>query len=205
MKTKRNILGILIGAGLLGGVLLGLAALALVPVLRRTASPPEQPAPTGTAIPVSPQAPEKPSVPVSPQIGGLSPEFDLSALDGSTFHLAETRGRPVVLNFWATWCPPCRAEMPTIQAHSELWGDDLLVVGIEVGETPPEVQAFVDDFGLTFPVLLDRDGRVARRYFVQGLPTTVVLDADGVVQARHVGAMRPEDLDAYLRMVGLER
>ncbi len=203
---KRNVLWVLVGGGLLFGVLIG--GILLFAFFKFTGTPStvegaEPPALTDAALPEG--NPKKVDAPVSPQIGGLSPDFSLTALDGSTFHLSDTRGRPVVLNFWATWCPPCRAEMPTIQSRSEEWGDALLVVGIEVGEPPNEVQSFVDSFGLTFPVVLDRQGNVARRYQVQGLPTTVVLDADGVVQARHIGAMREQDLDSYLGLVGLEK
>ncbi len=206
---KRNLIWALVGGGLLVGVLIGgIILFAAVKFMGTATSSGEggeaqPPALTESASPQ--QNPQKEDVPVSPQIGGLSPDFSLTALDGSTFTLSETRGRPVLLNFWATWCPPCRAEMPAIQSRAAEWGDDLLVVGIEVGEPPNEVQAFVDSFGLTFPVVLDRRGSVAHRYLVQGLPTTVVLDADGVVQARHVGAMSERDLDGYLAQVGLER
>ncbi len=203
---KRNLLWVLVGGGLLFGVLIGGILLLAFFKLTGTSSPVEATQPPALTEAAAPEGnPQKASAPVSPQIGGLSPDFSLTALDGSTFRLSETRGRPVVLNFWATWCPPCRAEMPTIQARAEEWGDALLVVGIEVGEPPNEVQSFVDSFGLTFPVVLDRNGNVSRRYLVQGLPTTVVLDADGVVQARHVGAMSERDLDSYLAQVGLER
>ena len=209
MIVKRNFIWTLVGGGLLLGVLIGgiilFAALTFMGTGSSSGGGEEAQPPALTESASPQQNPQKGDVPVSAQIGGLSPDFSLTALDGSTFTLSETRGRPVVLNFWATWCPPCRAEMPAIQSRAAEWGDDLLVVGIEVGEPPDEVQAFVDRFGLTFPIVLDRNGKVSRRYLVQGLPTTVVLDAEGIVQARHVGAMTARDLDRYLAQVGLKR
>ncbi|GAB4521457.1 MAG: hypothetical protein Fur0018_01980 [Anaerolineales bacterium] len=139
----------------------------------------------------------------SPYVGAPAPDFSLPSLKGETISLSGFRGRPVVVNFWASWCGPCRLEMPDIQAQAEKWGDALVILGVNAGEPRGDAQAFVDELGLTFPILLDADNQAQRAYLVQGLPTTIVVDAQGIVQARHIGYMSGEQLDAYLVLVGL--
>jgi cytochrome c biogenesis protein CcmG, thiol:disulfide interchange protein DsbE len=121
-----------------------------------------------------------------PAIGYLAPDFALITLDGAEFRLSEVRGTPVVLNFWATWCGPCRRELPALQAAAERYADEVLIVGVDQGEEAATVQGFVDDLGLTFPIPMDRELAVAGEYNVKGLPTTFFVDSHGVI--RHVWA-----------------
>ncbi len=122
--------------------------------------------------------------------GALGPaaEFTLSGPEGRAVSLREFRGRVVLLNFWATWCVPCREEIPAMQALArDLGPRGLVVLAVNYEEDPETVQAFVRDTGLTLPVLLDRDGAVARRYRVAGLPTSVFVDRRGAVAGSVIG------------------
>jgi peroxiredoxin len=126
---------------------------------------------------------------VGPGVGRMAPDFTLKTLDGSTFRLSEQRGKPVVLNFWATWCGPCKNELPALQNAAAYFEDDIVFVGVDQGEEPGIVQAFVDKLGLTFTIPMDADGAVGFEYNVQGLPTTFFIDSNGVIQSLWMGEM----------------
>ena len=92
----------------------------------------------------------------------MAPDFTLATLDGGSIQLSDLRGQPIFINFWASWCGPCRAEMPHIQAAYETYSDDgLIVLGVDQLESPPPVAQFVDEYSLTFPIPLDSDGDVS--------------------------------------------
>lgn len=116
--------------------------------------------------------------------------FSLATLDGSTTALSDYRGSWVLLNFWATWCGPCVAEMPSMERlYGQFKDDGLVIVGVNQQESADEVSAFVAEQGLTFPILLDSNGRVGSRYGVRGIPTTYLLDPTGRVLGSKVGFM----------------
>ena len=127
----------------------------------------------------------------SVEIGKPAPDFVLQDLDGNLVRLSDFRGKTVVLNFWATWCPPCRAEMPALQAmyDQRLPQDDFVVLAVDLlfEDSAGAVTDFVDDFELTFPVLLASEESVVRRYGVRGLPATFFIDRDGVLRDRALG------------------
>lgn len=119
----------------------------------------------------------------APSNGFLAPTFELSSLDGKVFTLEELQGHPIMLNFWATWCTPCRSEMPAMERVWQNYRDQgLVILAINLQETPDRVMGFVEEFGLTFPVLLDRNGFVFSDYQVQLYPTTFFIGKDGVIQ-----------------------
>lgn len=124
-----------------------------------------------------------------PAINYPAPDFVLKTLSGDSFSLREARGRPVVLNFWATWCGPCQRELPALQAAAERYGDRVLIVGIDQGEEAATVQAYVDELGLTFPIPMDSEFTVSELYNVRGLPTTFFIDSEGVIRHLWLGEM----------------
>jgi peroxiredoxin len=159
-----------------------------------TVEPTNQPTPT----PTSPSPPSL-DLPIAPQPGSIAPDFTLSALDGQPLRLDDLHGRPVLLNFWASWCPACRTELSALQAAYEGYGDRVAFLAVDVKEPGDTVAAFVSRFGLTFPILLDGDGAVSDRlYQVRGIPTSLFVGPDGVVSARHVGPLTKADIDRYL-------
>ncbi len=126
--------------------------------------------------------------PPSPQVGFAAPDFSLETLDGETVNLSDLRGQAVLVNFWATWCPPCRAEMPAIQQLYEQYQDQgFTVLAVDLQESEAQVTAFAEQMGLTFPILIDPNGQVFSRYQVRALPSTFFVDRNGLIQEIALG------------------
>ena len=124
----------------------------------------------------------------APRIGQPAPEFTVASLDGTPIQLSALRGHPVWVNFWASWCPPCRAESPEIEAAYQAYrGQGLVIIGVNVGEDAATVRNYVSRAGLTYPIGGDPATDVAAAYRVAGLPTHVFIDAEGVVRDIRVG------------------
>jgi thiol-disulfide isomerase/thioredoxin len=136
-----------------------------------------------------------------PRQGSVAPGFTLTTLAGSPANLSDYKGRPVLINFWASWCEPCRGEMPLIvaayAAHKPA-GLEVLAVNLTDQEGMKDVRKFVAAFQMPFPVLLDAQGRVRRLYALRGLPTSVFVGADGVVRLVNRGPVTAESLDLGL-------
>jgi len=121
--------------------------------------------------------------------GNLAPDFQLASLGGQTVSLSDFRGNPVLLNFWASWCGPCKSEMPYIQRMHEEWsGKGLVILAIDIGESSATVGEFVEKYALSFMVLLDTDQEVALKYNVRSIPTTFFIDKNGKIQDIKIGA-----------------
>lgn len=118
----------------------------------------------------------------APTPGNIAPDFTLQTTAGEEIQLSQLRGTPVVVNFWASWCGPCRREMPFFQAVSEEYANEVVMLGVNQQESATQVDDFADLFGVTYPLVMDSDGQVSDLYRVFGLPTTLFIDADGVVQ-----------------------
>lgn len=123
----------------------------------------------------------------APIAGYLAPQFTLESTLGEEVSLADYRGQPVVLNFWATWCPPCRTEMPYFQEASAKYNGQAVVLGVDQGEPPSIVSDFGNSLNITYPLLIDQDNSVNRSYGVSALPTTVFVDSEGVVREVFTG------------------
>lgn len=123
-----------------------------------------------------------------PQVSGTAPDFQTTTPSGEPVSLKEYRGKVVLLTFWATWCEPCKKEMPEIQAAYEAHKEEgLTVLAVNFGEKAEEAQAFADKMGLTFPVLLDRKINIAEQYGVVSLPVTFFIDRNGIIRERVFG------------------
>ena len=129
------------------------------------------------------------------QTGMIAPDITLQAIDGSQTTLSSLRGKVVLLNLWASWCPPCRAEMPALNRVAARYGDaGLTVLGVNATSQDNEAnaRAFAREQGLTFPILLDRHGDAARAYRLRSLPTTYFIGPDGVIRDIVVGGPMSE-------------
>jgi peroxiredoxin len=117
-----------------------------------------------------------------------APDFTLPSTDGRQVSLQQYRGKVVFLNFWATWCIPCREEMPALERlHQTYQAQDLAIISIDLKESADQVKAFLQKHNLSFPSLLDQNGSVFRDYLVVGMPTTYLIGRDGTILARGVG------------------
>ncbi|HSJ38553.1 MAG TPA: redoxin domain-containing protein [Planococcus sp. (in: firmicutes)] len=123
-------------------------------------------------------------------VGNTAPDFTLQTLDGEEAKLSNFRGKPVFINFWATWCPPCRAEMPDMQELYENMDIEILAVNLTNTEKSEDgVSSFVDEMGLTFPIPMDPQGELSTAYNVKAYPTSYLVDADGKIRFIAYGAM----------------
>lgn len=136
---------------------------------------------------------------VKAEVGYSAPDFELTDLDGKRVRLSDFRGKPVVLNFWATWCPPCRQELPIFQDLHQRRGDAFVLLAVSEGESQQDVLAFIHKYGYTFRVLLDPQLIVGRAYGAHGIPKTFVIDPDGVIVYIRQGTVRTGELDLALR------
>ena len=130
-----------------------------------------------------------------------APEFSLKDTEGETHRLSDYRGKAVILNFWATWCPPCREEMPSMQrAWEEVKDQGIIFLAIDIGEDEDTVFTFTADYPVDFPLLLDQSSSVIEQWPVMGLPTTFVIDPRGRIVYRAIGG-REWDSPALLDRV----
>jgi thiol-disulfide isomerase/thioredoxin len=135
-------------------------------------------------------------------VGEIAPDFTLLDLEGKEVRLGEFRGKVVFVNFWATWCPPCRAEMPDIESlYQEHKDKGLVVIGIDISESEATVRQFVQRGGYSWTFVLDSDGAVAASYNIRAIPTSFFIDREGVIQAVNIGAMTKKGIEATLAEV----
>ena len=135
----------------------------------------------------------------------LAPDFTVYAPDGSPMRLSDLFGKPIVLNFWASWCGPCKNEMPDFQALYEIYKDDIHFVMVNMTDGTRETQntaaTFIQESGYTFPVYFDLDSQADQTYQVYSLPTTYIIDRDGFLVARGMGTLSKEALQGGIDMV----
>lgn len=156
----------------------------------------------------------EPTVPYTPsvQIDSTAPaqeaapasDFTVYNADGSTATLGEKQGKPVFINFWATWCPPCRSELGDINKAFETYGDKIEFMMVNLtdgynGETQPTVEAFVAENGYSFPVYFDLDSSAAIAYGVRSIPTTVLVGSDGTLLHTQMGVMSESQIEAFMQ------
>jgi len=135
-----------------------------------------------------------------------APDFSLKSESGKIYHLADLRGQVVVINFWATWCPPCRREMPSMQRMwQKIKGKGITVLAVNVGEDADTIFEFLGAYPVDFPLLMDQDGSVIKRYPVTGLPTTYIVNPQGMVTHRAVGSREWDDPRLYKRLLEMRK
>ncbi len=140
----------------------------------------------------------------APLKGAPAPDFELTGADGQVHQLSDLHGKPILINFWATWCEPCRLEMPAIQARYTRYSQvGLQVLAVDFDEPKDDVIAFGKGLDLTFPLLLDPGGKVQSLYQVRGYPTSFFVDQSGVVQVVQIGVMTEGQLDRNLAAIGV--
>lgn len=143
------------------------------------------------------------TVPV--QVDFTAPELNLTNLEGAPASLADYHGSVVLVNLWATWCPPCAEEMPTLQAFYEKYQPNgFVLIAIDQGETIAEVEPFAAEFGLTFPIWLDPQSEAGRAFNTMNLPSSYVIDRDGRVRLMWIGGISAANLEKYVPKIILE-
>lgn len=134
--------------------------------------------------------------------GEVAPNFVLQNMDGEEVELEDLRGKGVFLNFWGTYCPPCEDEMPHMEKQYEKYKDrGVEILAVNVGESDLAVERFVNRYDLTFPVLLDENKDVLDHYGIGPLPSTFLIDEDGVVQRVLLGGMTEENIGEYMEEI----
>lgn len=142
------------------------------------------------------------AAPQGVSVGNRARDFTLESLDGNRVSLSDYRGKVVLINLWATWCPPCRAEISDLEAAYQARQDDgFVVLGVNIGESRQVVAPFVRELGMTYPVLLDTESRLLDEYRGLGLPMSLLVDQEGIIRERHMGVLTTAQLEDYLAKV----
>lgn len=183
---RKNVL--FIAAGLLVGIGLGVFIFGLA-------------SPTGPLLGFGTRGSNQPFL--VPEIDQPALDFELQTLAGAKIRLADLHGQAVLLNFWATWCLPCREEMPLFQEYTDRYGSELHVLAVNMDEPTDTVQAFAQELGVNFDILLDPRSAVTDLYRVRAFPSTFFLDQEGVIRFRHIGVINERQLDRYLESLGV--
>jgi cytochrome c biogenesis protein CcmG, thiol:disulfide interchange protein DsbE len=136
--------------------------------------------------------------PAPDEVFALPPATLAGFADGPDVNLADFRGQPLVVNFWATWCAPCVKEMPDLQEVATQAEGQVAFLGIDVEDAPPNAEPFVEQLGITYPLALDPRREYSRQVNNFGMPTTLFVDADGLVQYRHTGPLDADQLRAFI-------
>ena len=194
-----------IAAYLLVGLFIGIAFALVVFLSFPSAESETSISVLSTASPVSTVSPviETAESKIAPEIGAQAPDFALRDLEGNEVRLSDYLGRSVLLTFWATWCGPCRLEMPAFEyRYQELEDDSFTVLAVNYDEPEEDVRAFRDELGLSFPLILDPGGSVQRLYQIRGYPSSIFVDPQGVVRVVHIGLLTEGQLRDYLVQLG---
>jgi len=132
---------------------------------------------------------------IAPKLGLYAPNFETVYLNGSKFELYELRGKPVILNFWATWCPPCVREMPNLQNFYDKHSNKIIVIGVNLGEKNTTIQKFINKINVTFPIVLDKNKEIEKKYNLIIRPTTYFIDENGIIVDKKLGELKKEEIE----------
>lgn len=144
------------------------------------------------------------NISVAPMTGYRVPPFSLPSFpDSKPISLADYQGKPVFINFWASWCPPCQAESPDLVKAYAKYGDKVQFIGVDLTsqDALPDVTAFLEKYGIKYPIALDTKGTVAKQYQVLAIPTSIFVNRQGIIVERYVGAITPQVLEGDLQRI----
>lgn len=134
--------------------------------------------------------------------GTKAPDFELKTTDGTAIKLSDYKGKAVMINFWASWCPPCRAEMPALQeVYKEYESKDFVILAVNLNESNLAVNQFRDKLGLTFPIVIDKDNEVSKLYDIVPLPTSYFVNKQGVVVGKWTGEISKDKLRSIVKEI----
>jgi thiol-disulfide isomerase/thioredoxin len=139
----------------------------------------------------------------APRLGYRAPDFELPDLEGQKVTLSALRGKPILLNFWATWCPPCRQEMPELQEFHRRYGDQIVLVGVNWGEGSKTVKAFLDRLGVGYRNLVDERGTAFVLYRLTGIPESFFIDPEGYIRGAWIGPLTAKEIVQGFERLGL--
>ncbi|MBM7623959.1 TlpA family protein disulfide reductase [Sporohalobacter salinus] len=142
---------------------------------------------------------ETSDVPIKPKVNFRAPDFTLTDLNGNKVKLSDFRGQVVFLNFWASWCPPCKEEMPYIQEIYDERGNNVKVLAINVRESPSKVKQFIKKKDYEFTVLTDENGKVSSNYLIRGIPKTLIINENGIIKAQNTGSMNKTKMNNLIK------
>lgn len=134
------------------------------------------------------------------EVGKKAPNFTLKNMNGNKVTLRDLEGEKVFINFWASWCPPCQTEMPDIQKLYKNHGNDIKIIAINLEEKKEAVKKYLENENLTFPVLLDKNKKVASKYLVRAIPTSYFINENGIITAKHLGILNYKDMKKNLKI-----
>jgi len=132
------------------------------------------------------------------QAGNKAPDFELETLSGEQLKLSDLQGKKVILNFWATWCPPCKEEMPEMQEYYDEHQDEVEILAVNLTDSESDVQTvsdYIEEYSYTYPIPLDKEATVSEEYKIFSVPTTYFIDTEGIVQQSRIGPMTYEFMD----------
>jgi thiol-disulfide isomerase/thioredoxin len=141
---------------------------------------------------------DDPGAGAMPNVGEVAPDFEYTLNDGTTHRLSELRGKRVLLNFWATWCEPCRAEMPDLQRAADVYGDAVVILGVNKLEPIAVIPPFADELQVRFMLIVNTKGDIANRYGARNIPTSFFINTDGTVGFRQIGVMNYDFVKLHL-------
>lgn len=133
-----------------------------------------------------------------PKKGEIAPDFELENLKGDIIKLSDFKGKKVILNFWATWCPPCKDEMPDMEEFYQQAGKDVVILAVNI-DPQYNVKKFVKENKITFPILLDRKDQVNTKYQIISIPTTYFIDEKGIIRHKHISVLTKEMIIEYIK------
>jgi thiol-disulfide isomerase/thioredoxin len=137
-----------------------------------------------------------------PTRGKPAPDFQANIFNGGVFQLKEIIQKPIIINFWATWCQPCKNEMSLLQEFSNSHFNKLTIIGINESDSTASVQQFIRDNSISFRIVLDPEGTIEKKYQVIALPTTFFIDSNGILQAEHIGELNKDLIQKYFELLG---